>query len=74
MRVFVKALRWRFQFALPRGERRVHRLVVVGGREVSIRAPAWGATDRWDLLPAIDPVSIRAPAWGATFGSMFDDD
>ena len=39
---------------------------VIINTKVSIRAPARGATDRWDLLPAIDPVSIRAPARGAT--------
>ena len=60
----------RFQFALPRGER------LAGGDQrgiksgVSIRAPAWGATDRASSPYFPSRVSIRAPAWGATFGAF----
>ena len=34
--------------------------------QVSIRAPAWGATQPWEDFPELYDVSIRAPAWGAT--------
>ena len=34
--------------------------------QVSIRAPAWGATWQFRRGLARPPVSIRAPAWGAT--------
>ena len=34
--------------------------------EVSIHAPAWGATEALLELPFRDIVSIHAPAWGAT--------
>ena len=37
--------------------------------EVSIHAPAWGATYRSDLFAAYGMVSIHAPAWGATTAS-----
>ena len=40
-------------------------------KPVSIRAPAWGATDTADANRCKDTVSIRAPAWGAT---ELDDD
>ena len=39
--------------------------------EVSIRAPAWGATLHRELVKAVPKVSIRAPAWGATAASAF---
>ena len=35
--------------------------------QVSIHAPAWGATIPEDRDHAIQRVSIHAPAWGATF-------
>ena len=35
-------------------------------RTVSIRAPAWGATNEVEAVGTSDDVSIRAPAWGAT--------
>ena len=37
-----------------------------GYSNVSIRAPAWGATLTESDLPGHLVVSIRAPAWGAT--------
>ena len=36
--------------------------------QVSIHAPAWGATRSPTRRPARPPVSIHAPAWGATSG------
>ena len=56
-----------FQFALPHGERRGLRGVVGVVADVSIRAPAWGATNHLPSLSLNSNVSIRAPAWGATF-------
>ena len=35
-------------------------------QNVSIRAPAWGATDFFVRAESLGAVSIRAPAWGAT--------
>ena len=43
--------------ALPRGG---------GGADVSIHAPAWGATPAFSTAPSNSLVSIHAPAWGAT--------
>ena len=34
--------------------------------EISIRAPAWGATVQEELENRTNTISIRAPAWGAT--------
>ena len=34
--------------------------------QVSIHAPAWGATDKFLSISAKYGVSIHAPAWGAT--------
>lgn len=36
------------------------------GLEISIRAPAWGATSEAHRRALPERVSIRAPAWGAT--------
>ncbi len=57
----------RFQSTRPRGARLAGRGEDVEAPEVSIHAPAWGATDRRDDdgTPAVG-VSIHAPAWGAT--------
>ena len=37
---------------------------------VSIRAPAWGATQNQYLQQQLVLVSIRAPAWGATSSGL----
>ncbi|EEX75948.1 hypothetical protein SELSPUOL_02676 [Selenomonas sputigena ATCC 35185] len=37
-----------------------------GTREISIHAPAWGATPEMKLLYDSIKISIHAPAWGAT--------
>ena len=58
----------RFQFALPRGERLEVAVLDVIDAVVSIRAPAWGATEYRISCNQCRAVSIRAPAWGATFG------
>ena len=55
-----------FQFALPHGERPRRPRCSPGNANVSIRAPAWGATFVSLTQRAINHVSIRAPAWGAT--------
>ena len=34
--------------------------------DVSIHAPAWGATAKQAIVYALQWVSIHAPAWGAT--------
>ena len=52
-----------FQFTLPRGERRV---LLVDRLNVSIHAPAWGATLADSAGIGVLHVSIHAPAWGAT--------
>ena len=55
-----------FQFTLPHGERPRDGHGIGLLLEVSIHAPAWGATE--DGLKAARDVlvSIHAPAWGAT--------
>ena len=56
----------KFQSAPPHGGRRElpdNSVVVI---DVSIRAPAWGATPQAALVGHQLVVSIRAPAWGAT--------
>ena len=55
-----------FQFTRPRGARPDKDEAFTALSEVSIHAPAWGATDRGGDLVAGDVVSIHAPAWGAT--------
>ena len=55
-----------FQFALPRGERRRAPNDTLCNGDVSIRAPAWGATGAGWRCSRGWVVSIRAPAWGAT--------
>ena len=39
--------------------------------DVSIRAPAWGATHLRAFVARLEAVSIRAPAWGATVALGF---
>ena len=39
--------------------------------DVSIHAPAWGATDRSSLDYNVEEVSIHAPAWGATYRTHY---
>ena len=57
---------FRFQSTRPRGARLVADAVDLGGRAVSIHAPARGAT-RVDTLKSLElTVSIHAPARGAT--------
>ena len=63
-----RCLAARFQFALPHGERHARPPKLWLRTEVSIRAPAWGATAELDGLFVDFLVSIRAPAWGATYG------
>ena len=55
-----------FQFALPHGERHPLLIVPQDKADVSIRAPAWGATAVQSYYILASKVSIRAPAWGAT--------
>ena len=55
-----------FQSAPPRGGRRCRRARLPGHVQVSIRAPAWGATMVRICPHEAREVSIRAPAWGAT--------
>jgi len=43
-----------------------------GGREdISIHAPAWGATTYHFYSNRLRPISIHAPAWGATYRHCF---
>ena len=55
-----------FQSTLPHGERRLalraHDLLV----DISIHAPAWGATVNAIVQKRLAKISIHAPAWGAT--------
>ena len=55
-----------FQSTRPRGARLALDRDSVQALQVSIHAPAWGATLAGDVQPAEWFVSIHAPAWGAT--------
>ncbi len=55
-----------FQSTLPRGERRPLQERSENHENVSIHAPAWGATYKPMQSNADFLVSIHAPAWGAT--------
>ena len=55
-----------FQSTLPRGERLVFNQHRDLQRNISIHAPAWGATWCTDHRHARWSISIHAPAWGAT--------
>ena len=55
-----------FQSAPPRGGRPPASANRARGFNVSIRAPAWGATSDRPQGDQHHEVSIRAPAWGAT--------
>ena len=57
----------RFQFALPRGERPRGAVPIAITPDVSIRAPARGATYSRNAYDDAIMVSIRAPARGATY-------
>ena len=59
-----------FQSTRPHGARQIAFCRGQDKPEVSIHAPAWGATMAWTttVLP-LQPVSIHAPAWGATLVS-----
>ena len=56
-----------FQSTLPHGERPDH-ATVENHQQISIHAPAWGATcwDKFDTPSPSGQISIHAPAWGAT--------
>ena len=41
--------------------------------EISIHAPAWGATGGCRADNLCGAISIHAPAWGATKGKVYDD-
>ena len=64
------AMEWmrmlQFQSTLPHGERPHNGGTTWLGRDVSIHAPAWGATAPTKLYNHCQSVSIHAPAWGAT--------
>ena len=57
--------RW-FQFTPPRGGRPAQCCCTLPGKDVSIHAPAWGATRTGARCASWIIVSIHAPAWGAT--------
>ncbi|SMP64743.1 hypothetical protein SAMN06296020_1125 [Anoxynatronum buryatiense] len=59
------APRW-FQSTLPHGERRQGNIKLIEGADVSIHAPARGATSAYVLFLWNGCVSIHAPARGAT--------
>ena len=56
-----------FQSTRPRGARPTQLTLTLGGRHVSIHAPAWGATCVYLSRDGEATVSIHAPAWGATW-------
>ena len=69
-RLFLKNLGltiWKFQSTLPHGERLADTLESIQADfDISIHAPAWGATILRLILLSGKWISIHAPAWGAT--------
>ena len=61
-----------FQSTLPHGERLQYASRRRGGAQISIHAPAWGATDGWIPATRVIIISIHAPAWGATLSQLCD--
>ena len=57
--------RERFQFSPPRGGRQVRRAHLFA-QEISILAPAWGASVLNRYVLTVGIISILAPAWGAS--------
>ena len=55
-----------FQSTHPHGVRPSLNTDVILAADVSIHAPAWGATGKYKLGFMFCVVSIHAPAWGAT--------
>ena len=64
--VMLPVKRMLFRSAPPHGGRRCSCRRSARHCQVSIRAPAWGATIPFDKDVEPSEVSIRAPAWGAT--------
>jgi len=60
----------RFQSTRPRGARRNGRATLLRWDNVSIHAPAWGATAVAEFSHPQGGVSIHAPAWGATLHAL----
>ena len=55
-----------FQSTLPHGERLYGSSTLRGSLDISIHAPAWGATFNPLDGKGVRNISIHAPAWGAT--------
>ena len=64
--MFTDPVKDEFQSALPRGERRLQKIRSRAISEISIRAPARGATKPSWQKWKVRNISIRAPARGAT--------
>ncbi len=61
----------RFQSTRPRGARLIKKTIERAKIEVSIHAPAWGATESFSNCRIGTTVSIHAPAWGATYPTFY---
>ena len=61
---------WAFQSTHPRGVRQTEVREARTWRDISIHAPAWGATNHTRSPPQLSCISIHAPAWGATSWSL----
>ena len=64
--LIIKGTKLIFQSTLPHGERLLAHLGEQAILNISIHAPAWGATYVWLYGRATSEISIHAPAWGAT--------
>ena len=56
----------RFQSTHPRGVRHATQWFSLTDEQISIHAPAWGATIMYRTFYPLLEISIHAPAWGAT--------
>jgi len=66
MPILLTDKQFRFQSTPPRGGRQDFQFVTADGQDVSIHAPARGATLGEGLVQSSESVSIHAPARGAT--------
>ena len=64
--MYLYGLECRFQSTHPRGVRHASCFITLTYTDVSIHAPAWGATSARKDSRLPPSVSIHAPAWGAT--------
>ena len=72
--ILLQVLRWQFQSALPRGERRLRCTGTVRGANYFNPRSRVGSDISRPYTYNAHTISIRAPAWGATLASTVNGD